>query len=407
MACRVVVTDVHDRAGFGTCRSLSSAGFLVAGVASERPAPGHWSRSCSERFNLVDPRVDPVRYVEELESIVSRGRYAVLVPGSDASLLAVSERRGALESHVRLGLPPDEVVRRALDKRTLLAAAAEAGIACPETVVCSTRRAAFDAARELGFPVIVKPRSTVFRDRGTFAQVGSLRADDRAALEFSAGVVGRPFLLQRAERGDQYSVGGVIAEGKLIATAVSRYIRTWPVTSGRAAFSETVTPPKGLIDRVERLAADIGWQGIFEVELIRRADGTFAAIDINPRLYGSIVLAHAAGAPIPALWCDWLLGRKPAAVVARAGFRYRWEDADVRHAFWQIRHRNPRGALSVFRPHRRVVHAHARLADPAPLLARFILLIRRRRGGPDRHFRRSSLPAVGAGQSAPPLVKDT
>ena len=90
MPDRVVVTDVQDRAALGACRSLSSAGFLVAGVASQHPAPGHWSRSCSERFSLVDPRVDPGQYVEGLESIVSRGRYEVLVPGSDTSLLAAS-----------------------------------------------------------------------------------------------------------------------------------------------------------------------------------------------------------------------------------------------------------------------------------------------------------------------------
>jgi predicted ATP-grasp superfamily ATP-dependent carboligase len=407
MADRVVVTDVQERAGLGACRSLSSAGFLVAGVASKHPAPGHWSRSCSERFALVDPQVDPGRYVEGLESIVSRGGYEVLVPGSDASLLAASERRASLEGHVRLGLPPDDVVRQALDKRTLLAVAAEAGLECPETVICSNRQMAVEAARELGFPVIVKPRSTVFHDRGELVQAGSLRAEDHNSLERSVRVVGRPFLVQRAEAGDQYSVGGVIVEGKLIATAVSRYIRTWPVTAGRAAFSETVTPPNGLADRVEHLLRGLSWQGMFELELILRPDGTFAAIDINPRLYGSIVLADSAGAPIPAVWCDWLLGRKPAAVTARSGLRYRWEDADARHGLWQIRHGHVRRGLRVLRPRRRVVHAHARLTDPGPLLARFILLARKRLGDSERPFPRASVPAVGGSEASPPLVKDT
>ncbi|MGN6431340.1 MAG: carboxylate--amine ligase [Gaiellaceae bacterium] len=404
---RVVVTDVHDRAALGACRSLSSAGFRVTGVANEHPAPGHWSRSCAERVHLVDPRVDPVGYIEGLVKIVSNGGYAVLVPGSDASLLAVSEQRAALEPHVALGLPPDHVVRRALDKRTLIEPAAAADIACPETIVCSTRDESVEAARELGFPVIVKPRSTVFESGGKLFQMGSLHAHDHASLDRAVDVVGRPFLLQRVEQGEQYSVGGVIADGRLIAAAFSRYVRTWPVTAGRAAFSETVTPPKQLAERVEQLADGIGCQGIFELELIRRADGSFAAIDINPRLYGSIVLAHAAGAPMPVVWCEWLLGRDPAAVTARGGVHYRWEDADLRHGMWQLRHGHVREALAVARPHRHVVHAHARLADPGPLVARFIALARKGLRSRTGQSTQPSPPTVDAGQASPPLTEDT
>jgi predicted ATP-grasp superfamily ATP-dependent carboligase len=408
MARRVIVTDVHDRAGLGACRSLRSSGFLVTGVASAHPAPGHWSRSCSERFALVDPRLDPAAYVEGLESIVSRDDYDVLLPGSDASLLAVSERRAALERRVKLGLPSDDVVRRTLDKRTLLSAAAEAGLACPDTAVCSSPQAAVGAARDFGFPIIVKPRSTVFADRGELIQLGSLLADDLDNLERIVRRVGRPFLVQRAEEGDQYSVAGVIAEGQLIASAVSRYVRTWPVRTGMAAFSETVIPPSGLVGRVERLVRGLGWQGIFELELIRRPDGTFAAIDFNPRLYGSIILADSAGAAIPAVWCEWLLGLNPVAVSARAGLRYRWEDADLRHGLWQIRRGNVGRALRVFRPYRCVVHAHVGLTDPAPLLARLILLLRNRHGDPQRPFAKLSRRSkTRPAQEAETLVKDT
>ena len=410
MARRVIVTDVHDRAGLGAFRSLRSSGFLVTGVASAHPAPGHWSRSCSERFALVDPRRDPAAYVEGLEAIVSRGDYDVLMPGSDASLLAVSERRAALEGRVKLGLPSDEVVRKTLDKRALLSAAAEAGLACPDTVVCSSRQAAIRSGRHFGFPVIVKPRSTIFEDRGELFQLGSLRADDSDDFEGIVRRVGTPFLVQRAEEGDQYSVAGVIAEGQLIVSAVSRYIRTWPVKTGRAAFSETVIPPNGLVGRVERLVREFGWQGIFELELIRRPDGSFAAIDFNPRLYGSIVLAESAGASIPTAWCEWLLGLKPnsVAVSARPGLRYRWEDADLRHGLWQIRRGNVGRALRVLHPYRHVVHAHVGLTDPAPLLARLILLLRNRYGDPQRPFARPSLRAeTRLASETETLVKDT
>jgi hypothetical protein len=75
------------------------------------------------------------------------------------------------------------------------------------------------------------------------------------------------------------------------------------------------------------------------------------------------------------IWCDWLLGRRSSpTVVARAGMRYRWEDADARHLIWQLRRGRLRAALSVLRPRRRVVHAYFRLSDPGPLFARLLYM---------------------------------
>ncbi len=369
---RVVVTDVETRGGLGACRSLRDAGYAVAGVASTRLAAGHWSRSCSERFTVSDPRRDPASFVAGLAAIVSRGGYDVLVLGSDASLLAVSPRRSSVEAHVRIGLPPDEVVGRVLDKRTLIAAAAEVGLDVPETVVCSSVAQALEAARSIGFPVVLKPLRSVSWEGGKGRERASRRVADVAALERVAPEQGLPVLVQRGAEGELYSVAGVIAAGRLRATVVSRYRRTWPVDSGSASFSETVAPPPALVESVEALLSALGWQGIFEVELIRGADGSFAAIDVNPRLYGSITLSAAARAPLPAIWCEWLLGRDPAPVTARAGVYYRWEDADLRHGLRLVREGRVGAGLSVMRPYRRVTHAYARLRDPGPLMARIV-----------------------------------
>jgi hypothetical protein len=190
--------------------------------------------------------------------------------------------------------------------------------------------------------------------------------------------VGTPFLVQQSETGTLCSVAGVIAGGRLLATAASRYRRTWPVASGAASFSETMTPPAGLVERVEALMSGLGWEGIFEVELIHRADGSFAAIDVNPRVYGSLALATVAGAPLPVVWCEWLLGRNGAPVSARPGIRYRREDADLSHALWRLRHGDFAAGVAALAPHRRVTHAYGQLGDPGPLVAQLAGIARRR-----------------------------
>ena len=133
---------------------------------------------------------------------------------------------------------------------------------------------------------------------------------------------------------------------------------------------------------------DIGWQGIFELELIRTAPERFVPIDLNPRPYGSLALAASAGVALPALWCGWLLDRDPrppapesAPVRARPGYRYRWEDADLRNVASCLRRGRLGAALRAARPRRRVTHAYFRLRDPLPLLVRGLDIVGNRVGG--------------------------
>ena len=121
---------------------------------------------------------------------------------------------------------------------------------------------------------------------------------------------------------------------------------------------------------VQALLTGIGWEGIFELELIHTEDERFIPIDLNPRPYGSMALAVAAGAPLPAIWCEWVAGGDPQPARAQPGHRYRWEDADMRNGLWQLRHGNLRAAAAAARPRRRVTHAYLRIADPLPLLVR-------------------------------------
>jgi hypothetical protein len=114
---------------------------------------------------------------------------------------------------------------------------------------------------------------------------------------------------------------------------------------------------------------------MFELELIETATGALVPIDLNPRSYGSMALAVDAGANLPAIWCDWLLKRDPRPACAGVGRRYRWEDADLRHLIWQLRHGNVLAAVQALRPWRGVVHPHFRLSDPLPLLARVLWLL--------------------------------
>jgi predicted ATP-grasp superfamily ATP-dependent carboligase len=94
--------------------------------------------------------------------------------------------------------------------------------------------------------------------------------------------------------------------------------------------------------------------------------GEAYVIDFNPRIYGSLALAIAAGSNLPAIWADLVLGRPVSAPPYRIGVHYRAEEDDYRalaHAFRSGRRRDAvRGLL----PRPRTVHAVFAARDPAP-----------------------------------------
>jgi hypothetical protein len=369
MSVRVLVTNVEERASLAACRGLAAAGFHVVGAASDVLAAGLRSRSCSERLLIPDPGLDPRRFVSALDEGQRSHRAEVVFPAVDAALLAFAEHPHELGIHSALGAPRAEFVHGALDKIALGEAAAGIGLPPPDTVQCDSPRALVGAAGDLGYPVLVKPTMSVVGPPGRRRQQSGVRAFDERQLLGALAWTGLPCLAQRLElQTTVYSFGGVFAAGELIGSCLARYRRTWPPTGGSAAYAETIDVPGGLADRVGELLTTLRWEGVFEVEFLgtNRPERT---IDFNPRLYGSLGLAISAGANLPALWCNWLLGCQPELTVARAGCRYRWEEAEARFFATRLLHGGLRDAASVLRVRRRTTHAVFQAADPLPMLA--------------------------------------
>jgi predicted ATP-grasp superfamily ATP-dependent carboligase len=376
MRRRVLVTDAQERAVLAAIRCLRREGLSVTATATTRTAPGLWSRAPMRRRLAPDPREEVDAFVAKLELLLRERRHDLLMAGTDASLLAVSKRRDRLTPYVRLGLPSHEVVEGALDKESLAQAAGEVGLAAPDARTCHGTSEARSAAAAFGYPVVVKPIQTVVERDGVAHRAASHLVVDEGELASALNVLEGACIVQRRADGCVISFGGVATASGLLGHVVSRYARTWPPEAGNVAFSETIAAPAGLVEKVQALVARIGWMGLFELELIESDDGRCSAIDFNPRAYGSLGLARAAGVPLAALWCRWLLGDQPdRAPVARIGVNYRWEDAELRHLAWGLG-ASPHAALEVARPHRGTTHAYFQLRDPAPLLARVLQVMR-------------------------------
>lgn len=347
MSETILVTDGGDRGARSTLaavRALAAAGYRAMVTIDRQLSLAACSRYCSEY--VITPNADDPRFAESVRDAARLHDAAGILPASDA-VLAV------------LGAPVQELI----NKTSLAKRAARVGFAVPATQRIESEESLRAWAEEFPYPIVLKPE---------VSQSPAVRlSTPREVFEFR---LNGPAVVQPYLEGPMEATAGMIRDGRLVAVVHQRYLRTWPMDCGTSCAAITVEGDTAREEKLLELFAE--YEGIFQVQF---RDGHL--LDVNPRVYGSLPLAVAAGANLAALQADLLLG-KPAPqrlLRGRHGVRYRWIDGDLRHAASLVMSGRLRSALSAVLPHRGTVHSIWSWRDPVPSLLRAKLLLEKLR----------------------------
>ena len=355
---RILVTDGGQRSALAVVRSLGRAGHTVFVCAPRTPSIAGDSRHAIAQATVADALLAPEQFVSDVQSRIEQWRIDMVIPITEASLLAllpVRERLG-----VTIPFPNATTFRAAADKGALLAAAPSVGIAVPQQLVL---RAADDMRgidpSLLDFPVVLKPSRSVGEHDGHRVAMGVRHAANADELrhtvrELSAAAF--PLLVQQRIVGPGTGVFLLIWDGRLIASFAHRRLREKPPSGGVSVYSESIAADPELVERSTRLLQSLGWNGVAMVEYKRDArTGTAYLMEVNGRFWGSLQLAIDAGVDFPALLVAAASGESPAPVTTyRVGVRSRWWWGEVDHllARWRGNARTralPAGAPSRLR----------------------------------------------------------
>ena len=345
----VLVLDANQRSALAVIRSLGKHGVrVIAGDHGENPL-GAASRYVASSVRYPDPATSPNAFANEIIALAERFAIDTIIPATDlTTMLLVSQSK--LSKFARLAAPRAESYDALTDKARLLDLAARLDIAAPETQIADNSDAIVRAAHDIGFPVVLKPARSRYRNGDKILSTGVQIVESLDALskvlhrQEWLGTI--PCLVQRFVPGHGAGIFSLYGPSGPIAWFAHRRIREKPPSGGVSVLCESITIDPVMQSAAAKLLSAVNWSGVAMVEFRVARDGTAYLMEVNGRFWGSLQLAIDCGIDFP-----WLLYRLTKDLPASApqaytvGRRLRWLLGDLDSLTIELRQK-PSGIIA-------------------------------------------------------------
>ncbi|MCC7393660.1 MAG: carboxylate--amine ligase [Sphingomonadaceae bacterium] len=328
MTLNVTILGIDTPIGLTVVRELGRSGVRVHGIGRSASAIGGASRYLTDFSVRGDGPI-----TDWLPEQLAASRADALLAVSEGDLIALAQMPDMI-GNCRVLTPRQGPLTSVLDKARTLSIATSVGIDVPQSWQPMPGDDWAARAATLPFPLVAKwadPNALVapLAAAGLSLDKVAYVADAAAlfALRDHYAPIGQWPLLQSYATG--FGLGQMLhmADGRATLRFQHRRIHEWPVSGGVSSLCESIEQGfDAQFAKSEALLAAIGWQGPAMVEYRHDPEsGKFILMEVNGRFWGSLPLAHAAGAwfareQIAHSFPDALLAPAPPRRHARARF---------------------------------------------------------------------------------------
>lgn len=315
---RVLLLGDDLRAFLALARSLGRRGVEVHAAPSDFSSPALKSRYIVAAHRLPPYPLDARAWETALARLVADHDFRKVVPTSDSGLFMLRHHAEAL-GRERVGIANEAALEIFSDKANTRALAERHGVEVALGRLLGSGEKAEDLAGALGLPLVLKPRASyalgdIATKRSALVVRDSAELDRQLRSGAWDGSVAESFF-----PGIGVGLSVLAREGRILfAYQHRRLFESSETGASTRRVSEPVDP--ALLEAARPLAAAARLDGVamFEFRVDRRS-GRHVLLEVNPRFWGSLPLAVAAGADFPALWWDLALHDRGGRGVYEAG----------------------------------------------------------------------------------------
>ena len=320
-----IVVGLDCITGLQTTRLFTERGIPVIGVVADRR---HFCARTRLPVAIVQAPLRGPDLVDALVALGQRLRHpGVLIPCTDAAVLAISEGRDRLASSFRFVLPEHEDVERLMDKVSFAEHAIATGLAIPPTAVLRTRADAERAASTLAFPAVIKPglKGPTWQAATRAKAIRVATPEALLATYDRASAWTDVLIAQSWIPGPEDGLISVNVYYDRSATSrvsfVARKLRQWPLDTGTSSLGEEIRSPEA--EAVARaLFGSVAYRGLGYVEAkVDARSGRLLIIEPNiGRPTGRSAIAEKGGVELlQSVYRDALGEPLPESITQRYG----------------------------------------------------------------------------------------
>ncbi len=320
---RVLISDEHYKHTLGIVRHLGRLGASVSIVARSRKSLACRSRYCRQVIPAPDGNLETL--VQTVLEAIRKQQFDLVIPVSYPVTLALARRALEIAQYSHLELAESEAIEIAANKLKMINLAGTLGVPAPATYLSTEIPKPISA---MSFPVVIKPQmESPGRQPVRYARNA---ADLERMLSRKPGGGGVPYgeqsyLLQEFIPGQGCGFFASYQRGVCKRIFMHRRVREYPASGGASSCAESFYDAK-LEMYGRRMLDALDWHGVAMVEFRRDSrDGEYKLMEINPKFWGSLDLALAAGADFPGDLCRMARGTDlPFSEQYERDLRFQW-----------------------------------------------------------------------------------
>ncbi len=276
----------------GAIRSLGRIGVPVHSAGWRDDLPAYRSRYCVGSHCIARYESGGASWVASVRAVVECHGIALLVPTSDSSVAQLAAHAGEF-APARVTAPTLAALDVFADKWATREMAERLGIPVASGCLVSRSSDAGAIDETLGLPVVIKARrSYELGDRTQKSPVALVRSrgDLARRLASADNAIAEGWI-----KGFCRGVSVLAVDGEVKQAFQHRRLRQKHATGPSSArISEHLDPR--LLDAAKAMVAKVGYSGVAMFEFrCRHESDEFALLEVNPRAWGSMQLAMAAG----------------------------------------------------------------------------------------------------------------
>jgi len=313
-------------------RSLGKLDMEI-GVISSSSELSFYSKYCKNRFKCSSLD-DEDEYISFLEAVLKKYNYDILIPVGYRATQIISKNKEKLSQWVKTEVADNEKIEIALNKKRTYELANNIGIPCPETIYPKSFEDVEGFSNKIKYPVVIKGIQEAGNNIVDYAYNSNelIKNYSRLCNIHSFTAENLP-MIQEYINGNGYGFFALYQHGLCKRIFMHKRIREFPVTGGASVCAQSFYD-SCLKDYGLKLLDNLGWHGVVMVEFKgNEKNHDYKLMEINPKFWGSLDLAIAAGVNFPYYLVQMAMGEDLSySEEYSRNLRYHWTlSGDIQH----------------------------------------------------------------------------